>query len=151
MRKTVAHAVCLAVLTFTGPSLGASKVQGRILSEGVTGRPAAPVSGWEQEFLYVGQIDVGFSAGAKALHKNPGPAGWFSIDGAIGGGWVGGSYSLFALNNMATSIIDNYGSPAFSYRIVDLPAGSAVVDPLNLTTPAHYCVRFDEDVAPWVA
>ncbi len=138
--RILAVAVLAATIT-AGQAWAASKVQGRMNSDGVTGRSATP-HGWEQEKIYVGQLGVGFGAGAETLHRVPGPPGWFSVSGSYQGSFPGGTYALFTLNFA--------GRPAFSFRTdLNLPAGSAVVDPVFLTCPAHYSVMYNENYTEW--
>jgi hypothetical protein len=65
------------------------------------------------------------------------PAGWYSISGST---WNGGSM-LYAF------MFD--GPAAFSSNIVNLPDGTGTVDPLELRTPAHYSVAYNETYAEW--
>ncbi len=110
-------------------------------SDGVTGRAVAG-AGWVTENVYVGQLSVGFGAGATT-NSDPAP-GSYTVSGAIQPpGFPGGTYALFTL------AFDRV--PAFSFRTMQLPAGSGTVGGMELRTPAHYSVRYDQTFAEWGA
>ncbi len=131
----------LVALLFAAPVMAASKVQGRLLSDGLTGRTAPP-KGWIDQKIYVGQLNVG--SGGAGVNTYSSPPGWYSVAGPGGGTYPAGTYALFSLNFDA--------AVAFSINPnLVLPGGSVVVDPVHLNCPAHYSVMYDAAWTEWAA
>ncbi|MGQ9651351.1 MAG: hypothetical protein ACUVXJ_14680 [Phycisphaerae bacterium] len=128
----------LMLISFVVPGVtvsaaGGQAVEGMMTTPGVTGRQVTP-HGWSEEKIYVGQLDVGFGAGACTAHT---PAGWFSISGREPStGFPAGTYALFTLS---------YDSiPAFSCDMnLQVPGGVGKLEKAGLETPAHYSVMYD--------
>lgn len=144
--RLVALCICVCVACSAVNLLAAEEVQGTMATAGVTGRQDTP-HGWNEEKVYLGQLDVGFGAGAQSAHT---PVGWFSISGKVQpGGFPAGRYALFTLC---------YDSiPAFGFRTdLQVPGGEGVLEKTNLETPAHYSVMYDGKgyeawgESPWV-
>ncbi len=132
--------VCCVLGSLSAPVVAASAVQGRMTSDGITGRPEIVGAGWTHELIYVGALRWGFGAGCET--SGGPPPGGYSISGlAEPPGFPAGTYALFALS------FDK--APAFSYRTVDLPGGSPIVTGVELRTPAHYSVRYNNDYGEW--
>jgi len=147
MKARVAlFAVVLLFAWLVEPCIAAEAVQGMMVTAGVTGRHDKP-HGWKEEKVYLGQLEVGFGAGARTSEN---PCGWFSISGkARPGGFPAGDYALFTL------CYD--GIPAFSLKTdLRVPAGAETLDKVELETPAHYSVMYDSKgyeawgKSPWV-
>ncbi len=141
MRREAGLAVCVGVLVhFPAHAFAASEVRGRMTSDGVTGRNVTG-HGWIEENIFVGQYAAGFGAGCVTLHA---PPGWYSISGAVQPpGFPAGTYAMF------TQRFD--GCPAFSYADKQFPSGSVVLDNVELRTPAHYSVMYNEHYNAWGA
>ncbi len=129
----------LAAGGFAVTAFGATEVRGRLTSDGVTGRPAIIGHGWGEERIYVGALNVGFGSGCITLVN---PAGWYSCSGMMAPpGFPGGTYAMFTL------CFDR--GIAFSYSTVELTGAPVVVDPVELRTPAHYSVAYNQHWTEW--
>ncbi len=123
---------CVFAASMTTSAVGSESVEGMMTTAGVTGRKDTP-RGWNEEKVYVGQLDVGFGAGARTAHT---PVGWFSISTKEQpSGFPAGEYALFTLC---------YDSiPAFSCDTgLRIPDGPGKVEKAKLETPAHYSVMY---------
>lgn len=117
--------------------LAGGNIQGFLQAEGITGK-AAPAHGWQQENIYLGPLAVGYGTGCNALYD---PPGWYALK-PVTQPFPAGRYALFNLS------VD--GGPAFSFRAdVAVPEGSTVLDPVRLTTPAHYAVMYNKAFTEW--
>lgn len=127
-----------AILCTAGPSalFAASAVQGRLTSDGVTGRTVTG-HGWTEEIIHMSAWNTTSIGGGCTTLSPPLTAGWYSIQGSFNAG----EYGLFTLG------FD--GIPAFSVRSIALPGGSTVVDPAELRTPAHYSVMYNQSYDEW--
>lgn len=128
--------LCIWLILFQAAgeaAFGASTVNGRMVSEGVTGRTAIG-HGWIEENIYLNPLAVGAGGADQTA---PVPPGYYSI----GGGFSQGDHLLFTLG------FDR--APAFSYRRITVPGGSGAYEPVELLTPAHYSVAYNSSSTEW--
>jgi len=118
----------------TGSSDAASEVQGRLTSDGCTGRSVVS-HGWGEEIIYMTPLPAGAAGGGCTTLVNPN--GWY----AIRGNFPAGDYL------MSTFAIDR--APAFAVSRVTLPGGSGIVEGVELRTPAHYSVAYNQHFDEW--
>jgi hypothetical protein len=112
---------------------GASSVNGRLVSDGVTGRTAIG-HGWIEENIYMNPLATGAGGADQTA---PVPPGYYSI----GGGFSQGDHLVFTLG------FDR--APAFSYRRITVPDGTGAYEPIELKTPAHYSVAYNSSSDEW--
>lgn len=128
--------VATVVVSVAASVFAASEVHGRLNSDGCTGRSVTP-HGWGEEIIYLSPLISNVTGGGGTTLTNP--AGWYSI----AGGFNAGDYLL--------STLGFDGVPAFSASRITLPGGSVVVDPVYLTTPAHYSVMYNQNYTEWAS
>jgi len=136
-------AICAAVPLATSVAYAITNVQGFHTTDGCTGQSVTP-HGFREEFVYLGQLDVGWGAGGTGYY-GPTNAGWFSIPKSIPpGSFPGGTYGLFC--------IDYSGAPGFSYRTdIVCPDDPGVITGQNLNVSSQYSVMYNESWYEWTS
>lgn len=137
----MSRARAILAIVVLAPALGAtlssahaaSAVSGRMASDGVTGRTVIG-HGWREEPVFLSPQVPGVGAATRTAYSPPG-------DYTITGGFPAGEHHLF------TMAFDR--CPAFSYRLLDLPSGSGTVSNIELRTPAHYSVAYNQNFTEW--